>query len=717
MPELTKLLISWLRRENKMKKQSRREFIKVFTMSGTGLFLAAYTPMNGFFKPGDDPKIFSPSVYLKIDNNGIVTIIVHRSELGQGVRTSLPMLVAEELEVEWENIRVEQADGHPKYGNQTTGGSQSIRKSYEPFRVAGATAREMLIAAAAIKWGVDVKKCYAEKGYIVNKSNGKKLSYGELVDEASKLPVPENVLLKDPEDFQIIGKRIHRTDTPDKIYGKAKFGIDLVIPGMYYAAVQRCPAIGGSAKSFNDSKTKSINGVVDVVKISRGIAVIANSTWSSFKGKDALVVDWDLGPNANVNSEIIRKNLESKLNEEGSDIEIIGKPNSDFSNNINIEAVYEVPFLAHAPMEPMTCIAEVKNGKAELWAPSQNPQGLRSDVAKALGFNEDDVIVHVVFAGGAFGRKLVSEYGIEAAEISKASGKIIKLTWTREDDMKHGVFRPASMHKLKGAVDGNGNPVLFGHHVIAESISAQRFYRALPVKDSDLGEGTKKLSYKIPNIKISGSIVPTHVPVSWYRSVYHTQNPFAVESFLDEMAFAANKDPYEFRKKMLPDNSRLKAVLIKAAEKSGWYNKLEAGKGRGIACAECYESYIAQVAEVTVINNKVKVDKVTCVIDCGIVINPDSVEAQLEGAIGFALSYVLKSKITIENGGVAESNFDEYEILTLNEMPKVEIEIMKNTYKVGGVGETGIAALAPAVCNAIFAASGKRIRRLPVELS
>ncbi|OGU36273.1 MAG: isoquinoline 1-oxidoreductase [Ignavibacteria bacterium GWB2_35_6b] len=701
-----------------MRKQSRREFIKVFTLSGTGLFLAAYTPMNAFFnKPGDEPKIFSPSVYLKIDNNGIVTVTVHRTEMGQGVRTALPMLVAEELEVDWKNIRVEQADGHPKFGNQQTGGSQSIRRTYDPFRVAGAAAREMLISAAALKWGVDVKNCYAEKGFVINKSNGKKLGYGELVDEAAKLPVPENVPLKDPKDFKIIGQRIHIMDTPDKIYGKAKFGIDVVVPGMLYAAVQRCPAIGGSVKSFDDSKTRKINGVVDVVKISRGVAVVANSTWVSFKGKDALEIEWDLGPNANINSEDIRKNLQSFLNEAGSDIQIIGNPESDFSNNTNIEAVYEVPFLAHAAMEPMVCIAEVKNGKAELWAHSQNPQGLRSDVARALGFNEDDVTVHVTLAGGAFGRKHTNEYGLEAAEISKATGKIVKLTWTREDDMKHGVFRPASMHKLKGSVDKDGKAVLFSHHVIAESITAQRFYRPIPVKDSDIKEGTINLEYNIPNMKITGTIVPTHVPVTWYRSVYHNQNPYAVESFLDEMAYAAKKDTFEFRRDLLPDDSRLKAVLIKAAEKAGWYNKLEKGRGKGIACAECYDSFIAQVAEVTVKDNKLKVDRIVCVLDCGIVVNPDSVEAQLEGAIGFALSAVLKSKITINNGGVVESNYDDYEILTLDEMPKVEIELMKNTYKVGGVGETGIAALAPAVCNAIFAATGKRVRKLPVELS
>ena len=453
------------------------------------------------------------------------------------------------------------------------------------------------------------------------------------------------------------------------------------------------------------------------MKISNGVAVIANSTWSAFKGKEALVIDWDMGPNANIDTEVIRKNLQAHLSEEGEDIEVIGNPKPDTSGDINVESVYEVPFLAHAPMEPPVCIAEVKNGKAVLWAPSQNPQGLRSDVAKALGFKDDDVTVHVTLVGGAFGRKLVSGYGVEAAEIARATGKIVKHTWTRKDDMQHSVYRPASMHKLKGAVDTNGNAVSLYHHVMAESITAQRYYRALPVNRSDIGEGTTRLKYKIPNIHITGTIVPTHIPVSWYRSVYHTQNPYALESFLDEMAIAGKKDPYEFRRDMLPEDSRLRAVLVEAAKKSGWYNKLENGKGRGIACAECYESYIAEVAEVTVKDNKVKVDRVVCAIDCGVVINPDGVESQLEGAIAFALSAVLKSEIDIRNGGIVESNFDDYQILTLDEMPKVEVHIMKNTYKVGGVGETGIAALAPAVINAIYAATGKRIRRLPVKLA
>jgi len=679
--------------------------------------LAAYIPAKSILgKTGGEEKIFSPSVYLKIDDKGIVTIIVHRSEMGQGVRTSLPMLIAEELEVEWQNIKIEQADGHPKYGDQATGGSQSIRRTFEPLRLAGATAREMLITAAAAKWGISASQCYAEKGFVFNKINNHKLNYGELVEDASKLPVPQDVKLKDPKEYKIIGKRIPRTDSPDKILGKAKFGIDMVVPGMVYTAVKHPPSFGGGVKSFDDSETKKVYGVIDVIQISSGIAVLANSTWSAFKGKEALKVEWDLGPNANVDSETIRNQQYAHLNEKGSDIEIIGNIEQAVEGELTLESVYEVPFLAHAPMEPMNCIAKVQNGKAELWAPSQSPQTLRTDVAKALGFEEDNVVVHVTLMGGAFGRRLVSDWGIEAAEIARDTGKIIKLTWDREDDMKRSVYRPASTHKLTGSLDSNGNLVKFEHHVIAESIIAQRYYRELPVNRSDLGEGTTKLEYKIPNIRIAGTIVPTHIPVSWYRSVYHTQNPFAVECFLDEMAVAANKDPYEFRRDLLPEDSRLRAVLNKAAEESGWYNKLTAGKGKGIACASCYESFIACVAEVTVENNNVRVDRIVWAIDCGIVINPDSVEAQLEGITGFGLSSVLKSEINISYGGVVECNYDDYQILTLEEMPKVEVHIMKNEFKVGGVGETGMAVIGPAVCNAIFSASGKRIRRMPVRL-
>lgn len=701
-----------------MKKITRREFVKVVGIGGGGLFLAAYVPAYGFkVLPGDEPKIFAPSVYLKIDSNGIVTITVHRSEMGQGVQTSLPMLVAEELECDWTKIRVEQADGHPVFGNQSTGGSQSIRRTFDPFRIAGATAKVMLISAAAAKWTIDITNCSAENGFVINNLNGKKLGYGELVEDASKLPIPKDVKLKDPKDYKIIGKRIHRLDTPAKIYGAAKFGIDVVIPGMVYASVSRCPSFGGKVKSFRADKAKLVKGVIDVIEIPQGVAVIADSTWNSFMGKQSLEVEWDFGPNANIDSDSIRNSMTKFLNDEGSEIELRGNPDYNLPEIKTIESVYELPFLCHAPLEPMNCIAKVENGRAELWAPSQNPQDARTQVAKALGFKEDDVIVHVTLIGGAFGRRLVSDWAVEAAVIAQKTGKIIKLTWTREDDMKHSVYRPASMHKVKGSVDKEGKLINFYHHVIAESITAQRFNRNIPVKDADIGEGTRRLTYQIPNMKITGTIVPTHVPVSWYRSVYNTQNPFVIESFIDELAHLGNKDPYEFKKALIPKDSRLRKVLEVAAEKSNWNSPLPKGRGRGIACFEGYGSFCAEVIEVSVINNEVKLEKVTAVIDCGTIVNPDTVEAQLEGAIVFALTAALKGEITIRSGGVVEKNYDDYQLLTYSETPLIECHIVNNFEKVGGVGEVGIGACAPALCNAIYAAIGKRIRKLPIKLN
>lgn len=699
------------------KKQTRREFIKVVSLSGGGLILATYIPFNNLFaNAGDDPKILSPSVYLKIDSNGVVTVIVHRSEMGQGVKTALPMLIAEELEVDWEKIVIEQADADSKYGSQSTGGSTSVRRNWEPLRVAGATAREMLILAAANKWNVDKSDCFAENGFVINKKSNQKFSYGELVEDASKLPVPENVKLKDPKDFKLIGKRIHRVDTPDKIYGRAKFGIDIVIPGMSYAALSRCPSFGGRVKSFNPEKAKKMPGVIDVVQISNGVAVIADSTWNAFNGRDALEIEWDYGPNANVSTEDIRNEMLKHIKEEGSEFENRGNIHQSIPNEKFIEAIYEVPFMAHAPMEPMNCVARYENGKIEVWAPTQNPQNVKSEVAKALGLNENDVTVHVTLMGGGFGRRLVSDFAVEAAEISKACGRAVKLTWTRKEDMKFGYYRPPSMHVLKGSVSSDGTPLKFYHHVIAPSIRQMRFDKNLTAEKSEIKEGTVDLEYQIPNLKITGTLIPTHVPISWWRAVYNSQNPFAVESFIDELAYAAGKDPYEFRKQMLSQDSRLLNVMNIAVEKSGWKNRTPKGKGRGLAISYGYESYCAQVAEVSVVNNKLKVEKFTAVIDCGVVVNPDIVEAQMEGAIAFALSAAMKGEITIKNGGVEQNNFDDFEILTYDEMPIVDVHIVQNNFKVGGVGEVGIAACAPALCNAIFAATGKRIRRLPVKI-
>ena len=710
--------------------QTRRDFIKVCSFSTAGLFLVAYIPSGCAESESDyDPTILSPNAFIKIDSNGIVTVFVHRSEMGQGVQTSLPMIVAEELEVNWRDIRVEQADADEKYGNQSTSGSNSIRISFEPFRIAGATAKYMLITAAAAKWKISSNDCYAENGFVINKLNSTKFSFSELVKDAAKLPVPQNVKLKDPKDYRIVGKRIKRLDTPGKLYGIAKFGMDVSIPGMVYAVVKRPPNFEGSVKSYNPSKAKALKGVIDVIQIKSGIAVIADSTWNAINGRDLVEIEWDSGPHSRVNNESIRNSFLAELNNPGTQIEKIGQPEEiNSADLINIDAVYELPFLAHAPMEPVNCVADVKNDKAEIYAPTQNPQSLQRDISKMLGFENiitrvlgiknKNVIVHVTLLGGGFGRKLHSDFGLEAAEISKVIGKPVKLTWTREDDMKNGQFRPASMHKLNGAVDKSGKTVLFSHHVIGPSIDAQ-LTNTLPdnPQDYDLVGGTTNLPYNIPNLKISATNVNTPVPIWYWRAVYNSQNPFVVESFIDELAISAKKDPIDFRLEMMDPNSRLTEILKLIREKSNWNQTLPESSGRGIAVSACYGSYSAQVAEVTVKNNRIKVDRVVCAIDCGLVINPDTVEAQLEGAIVFALTAALKGEITIKDGGVQESNYYDYPILTYDETPIIEIHYVRNDYNVGGVGEVGIAACAPALCNAIFNATGKRLRRLPVNLT
>lgn len=701
-----------------MKKLTRREFVKVVGLSGSGLLIAAYVPSSIAGAMQDDkPTIFSPSVYLQIDSNGIVTVFVHRTEMGQGVQTSLPMLVSEELEIPIEKIKVVQANADSKYGSQSTGGSWSIRSTFEPFRIAGATARTMLISAAAAKFGVDSSKCFAENGFIVNSVDKKKISYADLVIDASKLPVPKDVKLKNPKDYKIIGKRVHRTDTPDKIFGRAKFGFDIVIPGMFYSVIKRPPVFGAIVKSFDASDAMKINGVVQVIQISRGIAVVANSTWSAIKGRDVLKIEWDLGKNVNISSESIHLEMESHLSKDGFTLEENGTPYANKEGNSKtIEAVYDVPFIVHAPMEPVNAVADITKDKAELWVSSQNPQDAQNQVAKYLQRKPQDVVLHVTLVGGAFGRKLRSDFAVEAAEISNLTGKKIKLVWTRDDDMKYGYFRPASLHSMKGVL-AESKVQEFRHHIIAPSIRAQDQGMPKSAREYDIAGSATGWKYKFPYNKVSGTVVNTPVPVSWLRAVYGTQNPFAIEAFIDELAHAANKDPLEFRKELLVEESRLKYVMLTAAEKAGWNNPLPKGSGRGIAIYEGYGSFCALVAEVSIKENQLKVDRYVAVIDCGIVVNPDTLEAQIEGSIVFALSAALKQKITIKNGSVEQSNFTDYPMLTLLETPKIEVHIIESYNSVGGIGELAIAPVAPALCNAIFNATGKRIRKLPIELT
>jgi isoquinoline 1-oxidoreductase subunit beta len=697
--------------------QSRREFLRICTMSGAGLLLAVYTPVGGLQAGAEEGSAtFVPDVFIRIDSGGEATITIPRSEMGQGVFTSLAMILAEELDLDWERVTIENTYADSRFGDQVTGGSTSTRKCWEPLRIAGATARAMLVGAAAARWFVKPTECSTKDGVVYNTVNGKQLSYGDLVDEASRLPVPEHVKPKEASEFRLIGQRMHRRDTPGKINGTAKYGIDQTMPGMLYATVCHCPTFGGKVKKYDATVARALHGVRDVLSIESGIAVVAESTWLAFKGKNALSIEWDPGANAAVSTESIRAAMAQKMGGTGEVLTVVGSPQEPGNGEVKVEAVYETPYLAHATLEPMNCLASWKDGKVELWAATQDPQSARAAVAKALGVREEDVRVNVTFMGGGFGRRVQPDFAVEAATISRRTGTPVKLTWTREEDMRHDFYRPPSLHRLTGTVDSNGKPLTLTHHVITSSIEKQQSGKPLEPAKYDFKGAALERAYRIPYMQLTGTIVDSPLPIGYWRSVYRSQNPFALESFVDEMAFAARKDPYEFRRDMLPEDSRLRNVLTLAAQRADWYGRREKGKGKGIACYSAYESYCAHVVEVSLgPTGKMKVVRYVCAVDCGLVVNPDTVEAQMQSSIAFALSAALKGRITVRKGAVEERNFNDYPILTFDEMPEVEVLIVRNTLPVGGIGEMGMGACPPALCNALFAATGKRVRTLPIN--
>ena len=698
---------------------NRREFFKISTSVGTGLALSFYLPsktMDLFAEP--PAESFVPNVWLKIEPSGAVTITVAKSEMGQGPLTYFPMIVAEELEADWKSIKVEQALAHPdKYGSQNTGGSQGVRSSWDKLRKAGATAREMLISAAAQKWNVERSSCYARQGKIFHRPTNKYYTFGELSTAAAKLPVPENPPLKEPKDFKIVGTWVPQLATPDRSSGQAIFGIDVKVPGMLYASLVRCPVFGGKVASFDATKAKTIPGVKTVVEIDRGIAVLADSTWASLKGREALTIKWNEGPNASLSSMTIHQmfaNLEKKTGAIGQKVGDIGPVFAESTNKIS--AVYDMPFLSHSPLEPMNCVADVRAESCEIWVGSQNPQAAQNSAASILKLPKEKVIVHVTLIGGAFGRRLVNEYVEEAVKISKAAGVPVKLLWTREDDMQHDNYRPASHHVLNGAIDKNGKLVAWKHRVVAPSITGQR--EPERIKDgldkSALACTIDDMPYAIPNLLVDYVMANTAVPIGAWRSVYASHNVFVVESFIDELAFAAKTDPAAFRLQMLDKNPRMKKLIETVVEKSGWRQKLPTGHARGIACSFCFGSHAAEVAEISLENGNVRVHKVDVAVDCGIAVAPNTLEAQVEGAIALALTAALKDEITLENGSIKQSNFHEYRLMGIDEMPKVAVHIVNSYEPLGGIGEPPLPPVAPAVCNAIFALTGKRVRRLPV---
>jgi isoquinoline 1-oxidoreductase subunit beta len=608
---------------------------------------------------------------------------------------------------------------NPLFGVQGTGGSTSVRSSWGPLTKAGAAAREMLIAAAARQWYVEPSACHAENGAVVHTATNKRLSYGALAEAAAKLPVPANPALKDPKNYKYIGKPVKRLDTPAKTNGKAGFGIDVRVPNMHHAVMARCPVFGGKVKSFDATKAKAIRGVKQVLQISSGVAVVADNTWSAMEGRRALQIEWDEGPSAAVSSESIRKLYLESAEKTGA----IARKDGDVEPALagaakKVEAAYEVPFLAHATMEPMNCAADVRADGCDIYAPTQFQTFNQNTGAKLTGLKPEQVRVHTTFLGGGFGRRAEQDFVVEAVEISKAISAPVQVTWSREDDMQHDFYRPAAYSRLVGGLDADGWPVAWKSRIVSPSIMSRFFPGSVKngLDDSSV-EGQANSKYAIPNFLVEYVLTETSVPVGFWRSVGNSQNGYITECFVEELAKAAAKDSFEFRRKLLANAPRHRGVLELAAEKAGWGKPLPAGQTRGIAMVESFGSFVAEVAEVSV-NRKsgeVKVHRVVCAVDCGRHVNPDTIAAQMEGGIVYGLTAALKGQITIDKGRVEQGNFNDYEMLRLNEMPKVEVHIVPSNEPPGGCGEPGTPPIAPAVCNAILAATGKPIRRLPIR--
>ena len=705
---------------------SRRGFLK--TSGAAALVIGFALPAaTGRALAANDGAVFSPNAWLRITPDNRVTVVCGSAEMGQGVLTAIPMLLAEELDADWSKVSVEQAPvdkayNNPMFGMQATGGSTTVRAHWEPLRKAGAAAREMLVAAAAAQWKLDAASLRTDKGMVIA-PNGKKLSYGALVAAASTQAVPDKPTLKDRKDFKILGQPLKRLDTPGKTNGRAKYGIDAQVPGMLVAVMARAPMPGAKPAGMNEAAAKAVKGVQQVITIPHGVAVLASGYWAARKGRDALDVKWDLGAHADLSTAKVTAMLT-----EGADY---GEAVATDAGNVRdaaagsattVDALYEAPYLAHACMEPMNCTAWVKgagdDATVEIWAgtQSQGPaQGILAQVAQATPAK---VKVNTLMLGGGFGRRFAPDFTIDATLLSKISGKPVKLIYSREDDMAAGYYRPASVARFAGAVDDKGMPTFLKVGVGSPSIMAASGFMKIPESGVDefAMEGIKDHPYDIDNQRITYGRREPGPQVWFWRSVGHSQNIFFMEGFIDELAVAAKKDPFEFRRALMSKQPRYKGVLEAAAEKAGWGQPLPAGVYRGIAVAQSFGSYVAEVAEVSVgADGTPKVHRVVAAVDCGQTVNPEIIRRQIESAIVYGLSAALYGKLTIKDGKVEQGNFNDYQVLRMNEMPKVEVHILPSNEGPGGIGEPGTPPIAPAVVNAIFAATGKRLRSLPID--
>jgi isoquinoline 1-oxidoreductase subunit beta len=701
----------------------RRAFLQVGGTIGAGLVLGVRLPDARGVLP------FAPNAWLRINPDGTVTVTIDKSEMGEGNHTALAMVVAEELDADWSKVKVGPLPANPAAWSRrmSTGGSTSVRTSYEILRKAGASARAMLVGAAAQTWGVDAAACSTSNGTVTHANH--RLTYGELATKAATLPLPSDPPLKDPKNFRILGTRVHRLDTPSKVNGSAEFGIDVRMPGMLFATIERAPVFGAKVKSFDATAAKALPGVRHVVQLSgtpwtgvngawgvgteSGIAVVADTYWHAVEGRRALRITWDEGPAATLSD--IPGKLAALANQAGVTAKTAGDAAAALAGAAKkVEGVYTVPFLHHATMEPMNCTASVRAGGCEVWAPTQNQTRAQEVAAEAAGIAKEKVSIHTTLLGGGFGRRLESDFVAEAVSISKAVNAPVKVVWSREDDTKHGFYRPATYNTLSAGLDAQNRPVAWTHHIVAPPILT-KFGPLQDGIDRTLIDGATDIPYAFPNLFVDQLAVDLPIPLGFWRSVGASQNAFVVECFFDEVAAAAGRDPYELRRELLQAKPRHLRVLELAATKAGWGSPLPPGRGRGIAIAEWEPTTCAEVAEVSVAaDGTVRVHRVVCAVDCGPVVNPDTIEAQMQGGVVFGLSAALYGEITIDKGRVQQGNFNDYPVLRMPEMPVVEVHIVSSTDAQGGIGEPSVPPTAPAVCNAIFAATGKRIRSLPI---
>lgn len=709
---------------------SRREFIKGSAALMGGLVIGFYLPMKGGRAYAADvpPKpVYPPNAFIRIAPDDSITIVVNKSEMGQGVYTSLPMLIAEELEADWSRIRVEPAPvaavyNHTGYGMQMTGGSSSIPSSWEQLRRVGASARVLLIRAAAQQWSVPENECRAENSQVMHAKSGKKSSYGKLADAAAKLPLPDNVELKLPKDFKLLGKSMKRIDTPAKINGSAQFGLDVYIPGMLTVLIARSPVFGGQVKHFNATEALKVAGVQGVYQVPSGIAVAASGFWPAKTARDLLKIEWNEGPGTALSTPQMRKEYLAMAKTPGTVARKEGDTVQGFKTaHKSVSAEYEIPYLAHAAMEPLNVVVDLKHDHCTIWTGTQAQTMDRAVAAQTAMLNPDQVEIHTTFLGGGFGRRANprSDFVMEAVQVAMAVRQPVKVVWTREDDMRGGNYRPMWSDHIEAGIAKDGKTVAWKHTIVGQSIVAGTMFEAFMTKggfDVTSVEGAATLPYLIPNLQVDLHSPKNAVPVQWWRSVGHSHTAFVVETMVDELARLAGKDPVAYRLGMLPADSRYRGVLQLAANKAGWdTKKLLAGHALGVAVHESFNSYVAEVAEVSLKNGKIRVHRVIAAVDCGMVINPDGVHQQLESAIVYGLSAALHGAITLDKGRVVQSNFHDYVPLRFAEMPQVEVHIVESSHPPSGIGEPGTPPIAPAVANAIFALTGKRLRRMPFD--